>query len=137
MMLISPARDAGQEFLFPADLEHYSTTFESPPPKENTMRRLLFVAVLCGSGLASAQDKVDDRMENQQRRIGEGVENGSLTPRETTHLENQEAHLQQRVHEERAANGGHLTAAERQQVNHRQNQLSREIYNKKHNARHE
>jgi hypothetical protein len=101
------------------------------------MRPVLFAALLALSSSAVAQNKVDDRMENQQRRIGEGVENGSLTPHETAHLENQEAHLQQHVAEERAANGGHLTAAERQQVNHRQNQLSREIYNKKHNARHE
>ena len=101
------------------------------------MRRILFAAILCCSTVALAQDKVDDRMENQQRRIGEGVENGSLTPRETAHVENQEARLQNRVSAERAANGGHLTAAERQQVNHRQNQLSHEIYNKKHNARHE
>jgi hypothetical protein len=102
------------------------------------MTRFLFLAAAVGvSTLALAQNKVDDRMENQQRRIGEGVENGSLTPRETQHVENQEAHLQNRVAAERAANGGHLTAAERQQVNHRQNQLSREIYSKKHNARHE
>jgi hypothetical protein len=101
------------------------------------MKRILFAALLSFSTLALAQDKVDDRMENQQRRIGEGVENGSLTPHETAHVERQEAHLQNRVAAERAANGGHLTAAERQQVNHRQNQLSHEIYNKKHNARHE
>ena len=101
------------------------------------MKRIFFAALLSVSTLALAQDKVDDRMENQQRRIGEGVQNGSLTPRETAHVENQEAHLQNRVNAERAANGGHLTAAERAQVNHRQNQLSHEIYNKKHNARHE
>jgi hypothetical protein len=101
------------------------------------MTRIFLAALLTFSSAALAQNKVDDRMENQQQRIGEGVENGSLTPHETAHLEHQEAHLQNKVAAERAANGGHLTAAERQQVNQRQNHLSNEIYNKKHNARHE
>jgi hypothetical protein len=101
------------------------------------MKRLLLAAIVSFSTTAFAQDRVDDRAENQQRRIGEGVQNGSLTPHETAHLENQEARLNNRVAAERAANGGHLTSAERAQVNHRQNQLSHEIYNKKHNARHE
>jgi hypothetical protein len=35
---------------------------------------------------------------------------------------------------ERAANGGHLTAQEHQQVNQRQNNVSRAINNDKHNA---
>jgi hypothetical protein len=101
------------------------------------MKTVLLAALVSFSTVAFAQDRVDDRAANQQARIGEGVQNGSLTPHETAHLENQEARLNNRVAAERDANGGHLTAAERQQVNHRQNQLSHEIYNKKHNARHE
>jgi hypothetical protein len=40
-------------------------------------------------GLASAQEgRIQQRKENQQQRIANGVENGSLTPKETAHLEN-------------------------------------------------
>jgi hypothetical protein len=63
------------------------------------VKRILIAALFGLSTTALVQDKVDDRTENQQRRIGEGVENGSLTPRETAHLEKQEAHLQNRVAE--------------------------------------
>jgi hypothetical protein len=33
----------------------------------------------------------------------------------------------------RAADNGHLTAADRTKIDHQQNNLSRQIYNKKHN----
>jgi hypothetical protein len=39
------------------------------------------------------------------------------------------------VRNDRAANGGHLTQGERAQVNHQQNQVSRDINRDKHNAR--
>ncbi len=35
----------------------------------------------------------------------------------------------------RAADDGHLTAADRATINHQQNKVSRQIYNKKHNGR--
>lgn len=39
------------------------------------------------SGLATAQEtKIHERKENQQQRIGEGVDNGSLTAKETRNL---------------------------------------------------
>ena len=39
------------------------------------------------------------------------------------------------MHNERVANGGKLTPAERRQVNRQQNRTSRAIYRDKHNAR--
>jgi hypothetical protein len=39
------------------------------------------------------------------------------------------------VKADRAANGGKLTTGEKAQVNHEQNQASKNIYKKKHNAR--
>jgi hypothetical protein len=78
---------------------------------------------------------VNTREGNQQARIGQGVRSGQLTPRETSHLEGKEAAIHQEVHSDRAANGGHLTGQERAQVNHQQNQVSRDIDRDKHNAR--
>jgi hypothetical protein len=39
------------------------------------------------------------------------------------------------VRKDRQANGGKLTPAERQQVNHQQNNVSKDIHNDKHNAK--
>ena len=80
-------------------------------------------------------NEVGQRRENQQDRIAQGVKSGQLTASETAKLENQERGINQQVRADRAANGGKLTAGEKAQVNREQNRESRNIYNKKHNAR--
>jgi hypothetical protein len=61
-------------------------------------------------GIAFAQEgPIQQRKENQQQRIANGVENGSLTPKETAHLENKEANLNKEIRTDRKANGGNLT----------------------------
>ena len=96
----------------------------------------MVVVVTALSSLAMAGE-VDRREERQQDRIGQGVQSGQLTPGETAHLEKQEQRIDSQVKTERAENGGHLTAAERRQVNREQNRESRRIYAAKHNARHQ
>ena len=96
----------------------------------------MIVVVSTLSSLAMAAE-VDRRENRQQERIGHGVESGQLTPGETAHLERQEQRIDNQVKAERAANGGHLTAAERRQVNREENRESRRIYAAKHNARHQ
>ena len=86
-----------------------------------------------GTGIASADDRIHDRKENQQDRIANGVKNGTLTPGETTHLEHREANLNKEIRTERRQNGGNLTNKEKAQVNRQQNHLSRAIYRDKHN----
>jgi hypothetical protein len=98
------------------------------------VKMILVVSAL--SSLAMAAE-VDRRENRQQERIGQGVESGQLTPGETSRLERQEQRIDNQVKAERAANGGHLTAAERRQVNREQNRESRRIYAAKHNARHQ
>ncbi len=77
---------------------------------------------------------IAQRKENQQDRIANGVQSGQLTAGETSKLETKEAAINGETRADRAANGGKLTAAEKQQVNKQQNQLSKQIYNDKHNA---
>src|SRR5579862_9257582 len=79
--------------------------------------------------------KVGQHQENQQDRIAQGIKSGQLTAGETAKLENQQKGINQQVKADRAANGGKLTAGEKVQVNREQNQASKNIYNKKHNAR--
>jgi hypothetical protein len=78
---------------------------------------------------------INQRKENQQDRIAQGVKSGELTAGETRNLETKEAAVNKEEHGMRAADDGHLTAADRATLNRQQNKLSRQIYNKKHNAR--
>jgi hypothetical protein len=80
-----------------------------------------------------AMGTVNERRDNQQQRIANGVRSGQMTPGETAHVEHQEQHINQQVHADREANGGHLTQQEHQQINHEQNHVSQEIHNDKHN----
>jgi hypothetical protein len=89
-------------------------------------------AMLAGSMFA--QDRIQDRKENQQDRIANGVKNGSLTPRETANLENKEARLNQEIRHDRKQNGGNLTNKQKAQVNRQQNRLSKNIYRDKHDG---
>jgi hypothetical protein len=88
-----------------------------------------------GKPATAAMSRVNTREANQQARIGNGVKSGQLTARETSNLENRQAHINNEVHNDRAANGGKLTPQERAQVNHQQNNASKQIYDDKHNAR--
>ena len=85
---------------------------------------------------AFAEGPIQQRKENQQQRIGEGVENGSLTPGETARLEKKEGALNQEIRQDRKSGGG-LSPKERRQINRQQSRLSRDIYRQKHDAQHQ
>jgi hypothetical protein len=106
------------------------------------MKRIILAMVAAGlivgtTGMAFAgeppEGRIQERKENQQKRIGNGVANGSLTPRETVNLEKKEGRLNREIHHDRKQNGGNLTNKEKAQVNRQQNRLSRQIYKDKHN----
>ncbi len=80
-------------------------------------------------------NKVDQRRENQQDRIAQGIKSGQLTAGETAKLEKQQQGINKQVAADRKANGGKLTASEKQQINKEQNAASKNIYHKKHNAK--
>jgi hypothetical protein len=86
------------------------------------------------SSTPSQKPTVQQRKENQQDRIANGVKSGELTAGETANLEKKEAAVNAETRADRAANGGKLTSAEKQQVNQQQNKLSKQIYQDKHNA---
>jgi hypothetical protein len=83
---------------------------------------------------APKEGSVNDRRQDQQQRIANGVQSGQLTAGETKNLESREANVNREIHADRSADGGKLTPQERRQVNRQQNNLSRSIYNEKHNA---
>ena len=108
---------------------------------KNLMFSLLMSAVLLplyAQNAAPAPEKegrIQQRKENQQDRIAQGVKSGQLTAGETSNLEHKEARVNREVRNDRKANGGTLTAQEKRQVNRQQNRLSRNIYRDKHNGR--
>ena len=77
---------------------------------------------------------IQERKENQQDRIANGVQSGQLTASETASLEKKEAGLNKEESNMRKADDGHLTAADRATLNRQQNRLSNNIYRDKHNG---
>jgi hypothetical protein len=77
-------------------------------------------------------NQVNGREANQQNRIANGVKNGSLSPKQTSNLENREASVQNREKRDMAAHNGHLTKAEQNGINRQQNRISKSIYKDKH-----
>ena len=94
-----------------------------------------FASVNGGRPQNAAFSRPGVRAENQQQRVAQGVHSGQMTAGETRNVEGREASINHQVAADRAANGGHLTAQEHQQVNQRQNNVSKSIYNDKHNAK--
>ena len=96
----------------------------------------MIVAAMVTMMTAAAQtDKVDQRKENQQDRVAQGIKSGQLTAGEAAKVETKEAAINQEVRTDRTLNGGKLTSQEKQIVNRQQNQMSRQISADKHNAK--
>jgi hypothetical protein len=75
---------------------------------------------------------IQQRMQNQEQRIDQGVKSGALTPKETGRIEAEQAKIQQT--EQRMKSDGQLTPKERQKLRNMQDRSSRHIYNQKHDA---
>ena len=91
-----------------------------------------FASVNHGTPGVTAMNHVNGRAFNQQGRIAQGIGSGKLTARQGEHLEGREANIHQEVHQDRQANGGHLTPQEHQQVSRQQNNASKAIAKDKH-----
>src|ERR1700733_10625990 len=98
--------------------------------RRTVMKSMLLTLAVTGMMMTSAvmqAQEIQQRKENQQDRIANGVANGSLTPHETANLEHKEAGLNHEIRHDRRQNGGNLQNKEKTQVNRQQNQLSRNI----------
>jgi hypothetical protein len=77
-------------------------------------------------------NEVNQREENQQQRIGQGVGSGKLNSQQTANLENRETSVQNREQKDMAKNNGHLTKSEQRGINRQQNRISKSIAKDKH-----
>ncbi len=96
---------------------------------------ILFVMLISLGSLAeeAPTNTVDQRQENQEKRIEEGKTSGQLTEKEEHRLERRQNHIEKA--EKRAEADGKVTPQEAKKLNRMQNRASREIYRKKHNNR--
>jgi hypothetical protein len=101
--------------------------------------RSQFASVNHGRPAVASMDTVNGqhfspqaRAEEQQQRIGQGVERGQLSAGQTANLEHREQNINKQIHADRQANGGHLSAPERQQAKREQNHASRKIEEDRH-----
>ena len=77
-------------------------------------------------------NQVNQREENQQQRIGNGIKNNQLSSKQASSLEKRETSVQNREQKDMAAHNGHLTKAEQNGINRQQNRISKSIYEDKH-----
>jgi hypothetical protein len=75
---------------------------------------------------------IDQREENQQDRIAQGVKSGALSAGQAAQLEKNQAKINNEVRKDRAANGGKLTAQEKAQINNQLNRQSHQIHQAMH-----
>ena len=104
-----------------------------------TPRTLLTALALALPLLASAQTtstpRIDQRQLNQENRIQQGVQSGSLTQKEAANLEKGQTHVQ--TMENKALSDGKITQKEAQRINETQNKQSRKIEQQKHDQQHD
>ena len=74
--------------------------------------------------------RIDQRQQNQQQRIDQGVKSGQLNEKEAARLEKGQARVQKM--EDKAVADGKVTARESRQIERAQDKQSRRIYREKH-----
>lgn len=78
----------------------------------------------------AATPGIDQRLDNQERRIQQGERSGALTGREAARMERREARIERDV--ARAKADGVVTPQERRQLNRELDHQNRAIYREKH-----
>jgi hypothetical protein len=80
-------------------------------------------------------NEINQREQNQQDRIANGMKSGQLTPGETQRLERGEQRLENNEKKDMAKDNGHLTKQDQRKLNREANHMSKRIYKDKHNAK--
>lgn len=76
--------------------------------------------------------EVNGRMNNEQRRINNGVATGRLNPWQANRLERGEQHIMRQENRDLVRHNGHLTWRDRMHLNHAENVQSRRINQTEH-----
>jgi hypothetical protein len=108
------------------------------------MAAFLNLAFLAGAAVGGEKEKekwkkehprraeVNHRLHNQNERIKEGLKSGKLTPQQAKQLHQEDKQIHQEERQDASQDGGHITAAEKQQLNQQENAVSKQIFQEKH-----
>ena len=75
----------------------------------------------------SRRAEVNKRLNNQQKRVDNGLASGKLKPGQAQKIQNQDARIHNQERKDAAEHGGHITKGEQKQLNHEENHVSHEI----------
>jgi hypothetical protein len=77
-------------------------------------------------------NEVNNRLQNQQNRIQNGLKNGTMTQAQAARDEAHDANIARRESVDEAKHNGHLTKQEQRNLNHAENRNSKRIFKQKH-----
>jgi hypothetical protein len=77
-------------------------------------------------------NEVNQRLDNQQARINQGLANGTMSGKQAARDEAHDANIAKRESADEARHNGHLTKGEQHRLNRSENRNSRHIYRQKH-----
>src|SRR5581483_8012750 len=111
----------------------------------NAKSKFVIVGLVIGAAMASGSvfaqtdvpnhprvNEVNNRLENQQDRIQNGLKNGTMTQQQAARDEAHDANIARRESADEAKHNGHLTKKEQGNLNHAENRNSKHIYKQKH-----
>src|SRR5579884_3977078 len=95
------------------------------------VQNVVYAALVAGSMLSTpvlAQDagmdpghprinEVDQRLQNQENRINQGVNNGTMSPRQAGRDERRDARVERQMQRDEAKHHGHITKREQRHLN--------------------
>ena len=73
------------------------------------------------------RDQVNDRLQNQNRRIKNEVKEGEISKQQASKLHKEDRQIRQEERDMASQNGGHITKQEQKTLNQQENAVSREI----------
>ncbi len=78
------------------------------------------------------ENEVNQRLDNQQARINQGLANGTMTGKQAARDERHDANIAEREAVDESKHNGHITKAEQARLNKSENRNSRRIFKQKH-----
>jgi hypothetical protein len=95
--------------------------------QENAVNRQLNRDTSQWASAHPRRDQVNDRLENQSRRIGQEYREGELTRGQVRQLHREDGQILQEERDMAALDGGHITRPEQSVLNQQENVVSRQI----------
>jgi len=95
---------------------------------------LVFSALLSAPGFAQQDpghprvNEVQGRIDNQEKRIDQGINKGQLTPGQAARDIRRDARIERQLKHDEAKHGGHITKGEQAKLNRELNRNSRAIH---------